>query len=187
MERRSVVCFIRSSGSGGNGPAWLLIKRRRVPDAGRWNAPGGAVEAGEEPSEAARREVAEETGLDLDPRRMRQRALLTLHGWDGNPETVESIWVFTVDGLDLVEPRAGGARCPAAASAPTEGWESPSGEGRLFWVPERDLRHLEWPEDIPSYLDRLFDPAAPDFRGQLDYDSAGHLVSAILAPGSSKS
>lgn len=166
-----MVCFIRSPGLGGNAPAWLLINRRRAPDAGRWNAPGGAVEAGEEPVEAAHREVAEETGLDLDPGRLHERALLTLHGWDGNPETVEFIWVFTADGLE-----------PAGPAAPADGWDSPSGEGRLAWVPENGLRRLEWPEDVPSYLDRLFDPAAPDFSGEFHYDLTGRLVSAVLAP-----
>jgi 8-oxo-dGTP diphosphatase len=159
-----VVCFIRA---GGDAPAWLLLHRRRAPDLGRWNAPGGAIEAGEEPVEAARREVREETGLDLPLGRLRERARLTLNGWDGNPETVEHIWVFTA----VAEDREGAA----------EG-ESPSGEGRLAWVPEPGLRRLAWPEDVPTYLDRLFDPTAPDFLGEFTYDDAGRLLDAIIMP-----
>lgn len=44
----------------------VLLLRRRDPSDGRllWEPPGGGVEAGETPLAAARRELAEETGLD---------------------------------------------------------------------------------------------------------------------------
>jgi mutator protein MutT len=41
----------------------ILITRRS--DDGEWDLPGGAVEPGETPSEGVRREVREETGLDV--------------------------------------------------------------------------------------------------------------------------
>jgi 8-oxo-dGTP diphosphatase len=41
----------------------LLIFRHRPPDAGMWNVPGGKIDRGEDPLEAARRELKEETGL----------------------------------------------------------------------------------------------------------------------------
>jgi len=44
----------------------LLIRRAHPPEAGRWSLPGGRVEPGETVSEAAAREVAEETGLDVE-------------------------------------------------------------------------------------------------------------------------
>ena len=46
-----------------------LIRRRR---AGReyWSFPGGGIKSGESPSRAARREVAEELGLDVRPERL---------------------------------------------------------------------------------------------------------------------
>ena len=42
----------------------LLIRRR---DNGRWEPPGGVLELGEDVIEGLRREVAEETGLQVEP------------------------------------------------------------------------------------------------------------------------
>lgn len=44
----------------------LLIQRARAPYKGYWTLPGGRLEPGERPEEAARREIAEELGLRLD-------------------------------------------------------------------------------------------------------------------------
>jgi 8-oxo-dGTP diphosphatase len=45
--------------------ALLLVKRANEPQAGRWSLPGGRVEAGESLHDAVRREIAEETGLEV--------------------------------------------------------------------------------------------------------------------------
>ena len=47
-------------------PDVLLIQRGRPPRQGQWSLPGGVQELGETVHEAARREVAEETGVDID-------------------------------------------------------------------------------------------------------------------------
>ncbi len=44
----------------------LLIRRGHPPSAGLWSLPGGRVEPGESDADAVRREVAEETGLDVE-------------------------------------------------------------------------------------------------------------------------
>lgn len=49
---------------GADGVVW--IRRDRAPSIGRWALPGGRIEAGEEPLDAARREAHEEVGLVLD-------------------------------------------------------------------------------------------------------------------------
>jgi 8-oxo-dGTP diphosphatase len=43
----------------------LLVKRGRPPALGKWSIPGGLVELGESLGEAVRREVLEETGLEV--------------------------------------------------------------------------------------------------------------------------
>jgi 8-oxo-dGTP pyrophosphatase MutT (NUDIX family) len=45
-----------------------LLILRSAADPGRWQLPGGLVEAGESPLDAVRREAREEIGLELDVR-----------------------------------------------------------------------------------------------------------------------
>jgi ADP-ribose pyrophosphatase YjhB (NUDIX family) len=45
----------------------LLIKRGTEPGRGLWSLPGGHVEPGEDDSAALVREMAEETGLTVEP------------------------------------------------------------------------------------------------------------------------
>ena len=45
----------------------LLVERGNEPLKGYWSIPGGIVETGEKLVEGVRREVAEETGLDVEP------------------------------------------------------------------------------------------------------------------------
>jgi len=53
------ICFCRSA------DRVLLLHRRRPPNAGRWNGVGGKLAPGETPAACIRREVLEETGIDI--------------------------------------------------------------------------------------------------------------------------
>lgn len=44
----------------------LLVRRGSEPGIGKWSVPGGSVEIGETLVEAIKREVMEETGLEID-------------------------------------------------------------------------------------------------------------------------
>lgn len=60
MSNIFTMCFVE------NNDQILLQKRVKMPFKGLWNAPGGKVEAYESPIEACKREIQEETGLDID-------------------------------------------------------------------------------------------------------------------------
>lgn len=48
----------------------LLIKRRFEPKAGKWTLPGGLVNVGETLQQAVRREISEECGIQINPKRI---------------------------------------------------------------------------------------------------------------------
>jgi 8-oxo-dGTP diphosphatase len=49
------------------GDSVLLVRRGKPPNVGSWTLPGGAQELGETADQAARRELLEETGLEIGP------------------------------------------------------------------------------------------------------------------------
>lgn len=48
----------------------LLVQRRRPPEAGHWGLPGGKVDPFEPVADAVAREIAEELGLTITPKRL---------------------------------------------------------------------------------------------------------------------
>jgi 8-oxo-dGTP diphosphatase len=45
----------------------LLVERAHEPLQGYWSLPGGVLEVGEKLADAVRREILEETGLEIEP------------------------------------------------------------------------------------------------------------------------
>lgn len=76
----------------------LLVRRARDPFAGMWDVPGGFLEEGEAPLDGLRRELHEETGLDVEPGRF-VAALLDRYGAaDDAATTLNLYWEATVTG-----------------------------------------------------------------------------------------
>lgn len=124
-QRMSALCYIEHRGRV------LMLRRRKPPFEGHWTAPGGKLQPGEDPAEAIRREVAEETGLEMEHIRLRLIASETgpehynwlLFFFRGTPQTAD------VDDALLSGPRD-------------------SDEGELDWLlveelPERPLPGVE--------------------------------------------
>jgi 8-oxo-dGTP diphosphatase len=79
----------------------LMIQRGKDPYAGRWSIPGGRLEHGEYLTDAVRREVLEETGVEVEVGEL----LGILELWR-DPHYVILDYVATPAGDD--EPRPGG-------------------------------------------------------------------------------
>jgi 8-oxo-dGTP diphosphatase len=86
----------------------LLIRRKKPPFEGQWAIPGGLVEPGEALEVAARRELWEETGLQL--RRMQQLRAFDRPGRDPRG------WVISIAHLALLDAEEVAACRPKAAS-----------------------------------------------------------------------
>jgi 8-oxo-dGTP diphosphatase len=64
-DKPALTCDVAAIVSGGDGHRVLLIKRANDPFAGRWALPGGFLEPRELLEHCARRELREETGLEV--------------------------------------------------------------------------------------------------------------------------
>jgi ADP-ribose pyrophosphatase YjhB (NUDIX family) len=84
----------------------LLVKRRKPPRAGTWSIPGGRQRLGETLEAAARREVREETGLELGVVRLLGVVDSITHDDAGAISYHYSLIDFAADGADG-EARAG--------------------------------------------------------------------------------
>jgi 8-oxo-dGTP diphosphatase len=81
----------------GEVPRVLLVRRGNEPFAGRWALPGGFVDEGERPEEAALRELAEETGLAFSG----EFEVVGVYGEPGRDPrgwTVSAVYLAVVEG-----------------------------------------------------------------------------------------
>ena len=111
----------------GGVPRVLLVRRGNEPFAGRWALPGGFVDEGELPSDAARRELAEETGFAF-------AGELALVGVYGKPGRDPRGWTVSVAYRALVSGEVAVAGGDDAAEA--------------RWFPVEELPPLAFDHDV---------------------------------------
>lgn len=76
----------------------LLARRAHPPYEGRWDTPGGFVEEGEHPLDALRRELREETGLEVEPGRFLGVWMDQYSEDETGPWTLNLYWLASVAG-----------------------------------------------------------------------------------------
>lgn len=133
-QRKNIPAVLVYARHGGN---VLMIHRNsesRPGDyhAGKWNGLGGKCEVDESYLETARRELREESGLDLPLERFRSLGLLQFPNFKAHQNEDWTVMVFSAEVLENER---------SAVLAKGE-------EGELHWIPESDLEKLNlWPGD----------------------------------------
>lgn len=139
------------------GQQLLLLKG--APDkrlwAGKYNGLGGHMEAGENPYQAALREIWEEAGLRANALMLRAIVHVTL------PEP-PGVMLFVFVGTTQ------------------EGHPTASEEGEPVWVDEEKIYDLPLVEDLHQLLPKILEPGAPVF-GNYHFTESG--VEVQLEPG----
>jgi ADP-ribose pyrophosphatase YjhB (NUDIX family) len=115
----------------------LLVERGREPLKDWWSLPGGVVETGERLEEALRREVREETGLEIEILCLVEIHERIMLDGAGVPE-----YHYVL--MDYLCRPAGGTLCAADdASA-------------AAWVKQSELRSLKITEGTPAVIAKAF-------------------------------
>jgi ADP-ribose pyrophosphatase YjhB (NUDIX family) len=96
------------------GDAVLLVRRARPPRLGAWSLPGGAQHLGERVQDTARRELREETGIEVGP-------LLLAEVIDALTADAEGRLRFHYTIIDFAARWTAGEALPATTSARSRG------------------------------------------------------------------
>jgi 8-oxo-dGTP diphosphatase len=122
--------------------------------ANKYNGVGGHIERDEDVFTSARREVKEETGLDVD--RLRLCGVINID--TGHDASGIMLFVFVAE---------------ARSGEPI-----PSDEGRLEWIDRGALDQIDLVEDLTTILPRALDLPinAPPFFAHHSYDKHDKLV-----------
>jgi len=127
----AVAAAVAVVDSTGDSPRVLLGERGVVPAEGRFSTPGGHVDFGEEPRTTAPRELAEETGLRVDPDDLRLLAARDLETVVAEPGLTDAKQVICVD--------------YAVELGDTDGEPSADDDlAGLRWASESEFDEIEW-------------------------------------------
>ncbi len=74
----------------------LMLNRHKAPWMGSWNGLGGKIKAHESPKECIKREVLEETGLDLDVNKFIYKGNVTWNTFHANGQGLY-IYIYELD------------------------------------------------------------------------------------------
>jgi 8-oxo-dGTP diphosphatase len=136
----ATLCYVR------RGEQTLMVHRvKKAHDMhkGKWNGLGGKFEPGESPEECARREILEESGLEV--RELTWKGVLTFPGFSNDEDWYAFVFVADVKNGELIE----------------------SPEGDLKWVDNRELFKLNLWEGDRIFLPWLDRPGM--FSGKFTY------------------
>lgn len=120
-QRPSAICYVE------HGDQVLMLQRSKAPFAGCWTAPGGKLLPGEDPRQAVRREIHEETGLWL------RAASLSMIVVESGKSALSNWLLFIFRSDDFV------------------GRLGTCNEGKLAWMDRSELSRLPIPE-VDRYL-----------------------------------
>lgn len=143
------LCFVL------NGDDILLMKRaphkRVFPN--RYNGVGGHIERDEDPLTCARREIKEETGLDVQKLRLR-----AVYNIDAGQTTGIVLFVFVGESV-------------------SREIDTQTDEGTLHWLPVQGIGSYDLVEDLPLILPRVLDADQVEpLYIHASYDNADQLV-----------
>ncbi len=132
----------------------LMMRRRKGPNKGLWLGPGGRMQFGEAPAEAARREFMEETGLE--PRELLFRGLVTLSFPHLSRMSLQFLYA-----------------CNQFEGKLTKRGD---GEGRMRWKHLHNVYELDMPPANQRWMPHIINLNSPIYQARYTFDEDNQIV-----------